>query len=52
MSLHLISGEPGQLLLRWSREEGLSNIRQLEFLDPSSENREVAHTFEYIKNWD
>lgn len=52
MTLHFISGEPGQLNLRWSREEGLSSINQLEIVDPSADNRERKQTFDYIKNWD
>jgi len=52
MSLHFIGGEPDQLNLRWSREEGLSGINQLEIADPSVDNRERAQTFDYIKNWD
>ena len=51
-SLHFIGGEPDHLSLKWSREEGLSSIKQLEIFDPSSDNRELSNTFDYIKAWD
>ena len=47
MSLHLITGTSVQ----WSREEGLSGIKQVEIIDNHAGSLKMEHEFEYIKDW-
>jgi hypothetical protein len=47
LSLHLLQTNERQVL-KWTREEGLSSIKQVEILDPEAE---VSHKFEYIKTY-
>jgi hypothetical protein len=54
MSLHLLSADKvsGQgLRLIWSREEGLSNLKQLEIVNEHPDNLKLEHNFDYVKHW-
>ena len=54
MSLHLLSADKvsGQgLRLIWSREEGLSNLKQLEIINEHPDNLKLEHNFDYVKHW-
>jgi len=35
----------------WSREEGLSDIKQIEIMHVPVDSIVAAHTFEYVKHW-
>ena len=51
--MHLIqkTGSDAKHQLRWTREEGLSSIKQLEVLHEAAGNQQMAHSFEYVKHW-
>lgn len=50
MSLHFISQDPAnEHRIQWTREEGLSDIKQLEIL---SQDAQVGHALDYVKHWE
>jgi len=55
MSLHHVASDPeepgSQLAVRWSREEALSDITQVEMASSHS-GTAFAQTFDYVKRWD
>ena len=57
MSLHHIASEDdastqGPLAIKWSREEALSGITQIELIAKASGSSETSQTFDYVKQWD
>ena len=55
--MHLLSRErklisSKDLKLIWSREEGLSSIKQVEIINEHPDNIRMEHEFDYIKHWD
>ena len=52
MSLHMLQGMPEkQLSVSWSRQEGLSAIKQMEVLEQAENEAKVHSQFDYIKSW-
>lgn len=53
LSTHLVQQSKTMqgLQLQWSREEGLSEIKQLEVLHEASDKVQMAHSFDYVKHW-
>jgi hypothetical protein len=56
MSLHHVAADPeepegSELAIRWSREEALSDITQVEMASSAS-GTAFAQTFDYVKRWD
>ena len=51
LSLHRIQGTKNNWNTAWTRQEGLSTIKQMEILE-QAENEDMVHgSFDYIKNW-
>lgn len=55
LSLHLLSapsqnsGRSSQLV--WTREEGLSDLKQVEVLEQATDNELIFQNFDYIRTW-
>lgn len=57
MSLHHIASDNEAsmgdgLTIKWSREEALSDITQVEIISSSSDSSSMGQTFDYVKRWD
>jgi len=51
LTLHYVADKGQGLRLDWSREEGLSDIKQIEIVNEHADNRRMEHHFDYIHNW-